>query len=261
MKGFTLNKNKLLGFILIIIIWTISYYFIGNSVILPSPIETAIAFKEIISSQNFAITIFTSLNRLIVSFLIALFLALIFGIISALNQWFYDLISPLVALFKIVPTMAIVILALIWLTNRRAPILIAVIIVFPILYEAVIKGIRDIDRNIINMTKVYKVQQKDIVRYIYIPNIINNIGAILSSTMGLCLKIIIGGEVLGQPLNSIGTSIQTEKMYLNTAGVLAWIGVLLILSLLINLASKVIICISKAIRKGLKDGQAIHKEY
>lgn len=240
MKGFSLNKHKILGLILILFIWISSYFLIGNSVILPSPIETILAFKDIILSANFTLTILTTLSRIIVSFLIGLSLALVLGIVAALNQWFYDLLSPLIALFKIVPTMAIVILALIWLTNKKAPILIAVIIIFPILYEAVIKGIKDIDKNILSMTNVYEVQTIDIVKYIYIPNILSNILAIFSSTMGLCLKIVIGGEVLGQPLNSIGTSIQTEKMYLNTAGVLGWIAILVILSLIINLFSKLL---------------------
>lgn len=258
MKGFTLNKYKVLGLMMLIMIWTFSYMIIGNSVILPSPVETAVAFKEIIISANFAVTIFTTLSRIIISFLIGLALALVLGIISALNQWFYDLLSPAISLFKIVPTMAIVILALIWLTNQRAPILITVIIVLPILYEAVIKGIRDIDPNILSMTDVYRVFTVDVIRYIYIPSILNNIIAILPSTIGLCLKIVIGGEVLGQPPNSIGTSIQTEKMYLNTAGVLGWIVILVILSVIVDMTTKVFVCFIKAIRKGLKDGQTVY---
>lgn len=241
MKDFTLNKNKVLGLAMMIIVWTVFHLMIGNSVILPSPIETAIAFKEIIISQSFTITILTTLSRILISFTMALLLALVLGIMAALNKGFYDLLSPTIALFKIVPTMAIIILALIWLSNKRAPILISVIIVMPILYEAVIKGIRDIDPNILSMTRVYQVKTIDVIRYIYIPNILSTIGAIFSSTIGLCLKIVIGGEVLGQPLNSIGTSIQTEKMYLNTAGVLAWIVILVLLSLLVDLTAKTFI--------------------
>ena len=258
MKGFTLNKHKALGLITLIIIWTLSHIIIGNSVVLPSPIETTIAFKEIIISPNFVITILTTLSRIMISFLIGLVLALVLGIISAINQWFYDFLSPVISLFKIVPTMAIVILALIWLTNQRAPILITIIIVLPILYEAVIKGIKNIDPNILSMTGVYQVSTGDIIKYIYIPSILNNIMAIFSSAMGLCLKIVIGGEVLGQPSNSIGTSIQTEKMYLNTAGVLGWIIILVILSFVIDLATKIFIFSIKAIRKGLKDEYTVY---
>lgn len=258
MKGFSLNKHKILGVIMIIAIWTVAHMVIGNSVIIPSPLETASAFKEIILGPKFTIIIATTLVRIIISFAIGLILALILGIVSALNQWFYDLLSPLISLFKIVPTMAIVILALIWLTNRRAPILIAVIIVLPILYEAVIKGIRNIDPNILSMTGVYKVSTIDIIRYIYIPSILNNLFAIFSSTIGLCLKVVIGGEVLGQPNNSIGTSIQTEKMYLNTAGVLGWILILVMLSLVVDIITKLFVVAIKAVRKGLKNGHPVY---
>ncbi len=258
MKGFSLNKNKVLGLISMIILWTVSYQLIGNSVIMPSPMETAIAFKEIIMSPDFALTILNTMSRIIISFIIALGLALVLGIISALNQWFYDFLSPTIGLFKIVPTMAIVILALIWLTNKKAPILIAVIIVLPILYEAVVKGMKAIDLNILNMVRVYKVETRDIIRYIYIPSIFKSVGAIFSSSIGLCLKIVIGGEVLGQPSRAIGTSIQTEKMFLNTAGVLGWILILVILSLLVDLLSKAFIHMSKVIRKGHQDGRTLY---
>ena len=255
MKGFTLNKYKILGVFMIILIWTFFYTMLGNSVILPSPLETTIAFKEIVLSPSFLITIVNTLYRILISFMIGLVLAFILGIIAGLNKSFYDLLSPAISLLQILPTMAIVILALIWLTNERAPILIATIIVFPILYEAIIKGIRDIDPKLLSMTDVYGVATKDIIKYIYIPSIFNNIIAIFPSTIGLSLKIVIGGEVLGQPSNAIGTSIQTEKMYLNTSGVLGWIIVLVILSLLIDITTRSFIYLIKRIRKVFKDGQ------
>lgn len=251
MTGFSLSKHKAFGILSIILLWTVSYKLIGNSVIMPSPGETAIAFKEIIISPSFLPAVLSTLSRIMISFLIALGLAFSLGIISATNQWFYDFLSPAMGLFKIVPTMAIVILALIWLTNQKAPILIAVILVLPILYEAVVKGIKGIDPDILSMLDVYQVEGKDIVRYIYIPSILKSVGAIFSSAVGLCLKIVIGGEVLGQPSKAIGTSIQTEKMYLNTAGVLGWIIILVILSLLLEVVAKLFITISKALRRGL----------
>lgn len=257
MREYTLNKYQLLGMILIAAIWQGFYKVIGNSVILPSPLEALIALKELITSEQFLKTIITTLSRTMISFLIAFVLSIVIGIIAALNKWFYDLIFPMISLFKTVPTMAIVILALIWLTNKKAPILIATLMVLPILYEAVIKGIRDVDPKLLGMAKVYDVKTIYKIKDIYIPSVLYNIGAIFSSTIGLCLKLVIGGEVLGQPPLSIGTSIQTEKMYLNTAGVLAWIMVLVILSLLIDWVGKMSLLVVGTIRKGIQSGSAL----
>lgn len=257
MKEFTLNKYQLLGIVLIGLIWEGFHRVIGNSVILPSPMETLVSFKELITNQHFINILLNTLSRTIISFLIGLLLAIIIGIIAALNNWFYDLIFPIMSLFKTVPTMAIVILALIWLTNKKAPILIAILMVLPILYEAVIKGIKDIDPNILSMANIYQVKTISKIKDIYIPSVLHNIGGIFSSTIGLCLKLVIGGEVLGQPPHSIGTSIQTEKMYLNTAGVLAWILILVILSLVIDKISKILLLAIGAIRKGSYNGSAL----
>jgi len=257
MKEYTLNKYQLLGIILIGLIWESFHRIIGNSVILPSPIETLISFKELISNAHFINILFTTLSRIIISFLIGLFIAIIIGIMAALNSWFYNLISPIMSLFKTVPTMAIVILALIWLTNKKAPILIAILMVLPILYEAVIKGIKDIDPNLLSMANIYQVKPLLKIKDIYIPSVLHNIGAIFSSTIGLCLKLVIGGEVLGQPPYSIGTSIQTEKMYLNTAGVLAWILILVILSFIIDKMSKILLLAIYATRRGSHNGSTL----
>ena len=180
MREYTLNKYQLLGMILIAAIWQGFYKVIGNSVILPSPLEALIALKELITSEQFLKTIITTLSRTMISFLIAFVLSIVIGIIAALNKWFYDLIFPMISLFKTVPTMAIVILALIWLTNKKAPILIATLMVLPILYEAVIKGIRDVDPKLLGMAKVYDVKTIYKIKDIYIPSVLYNIGTIFS---------------------------------------------------------------------------------
>ncbi len=248
MKTYTLKNKKyiFLGILILFLTWIGAYYAIENSIILPSPKETLISLNEIVKDKSFYAILLNTLRRTIISFLISLILAVILGIIAALSRGFYYFLSPILALLKTIPTMAIVVLALIWLTNDKAPILIATIIIFPILYEAVINGIQDIDQNLIKMAKVYKVTERNIIRYIYIPNVLKSIFYVFSSALGLSLKVVIGGEVLGQPPNSIGSSIQVEKMQLNTSGVFAWIIILVLISLIIEILSKVFTRILKA---------------
>lgn len=257
MRGYTLNKYQLLGVIMIGAIWQGFYKIIDNSIILPSPAQTLVSLKELITNEHFRLILLSTLSRTMISFLIALMLSIVIGMVAALNNWFYDLIFPMISLFKTVPTMAIVILALIWLTNEKAPMLIAILMVLPILYEAVIKGIRDIDPNLLNMANVYEVKMIHKIKDIYIPSVLHNIGAIFSSSIGLCLKLVIGGEVLGQPPYAIGTSIQTEKMYLNTAGVLAWILILVLVSLFIDKIVQMILLAVSIIRKGIRNGSTL----
>jgi ABC-type nitrate/sulfonate/bicarbonate transport system, permease component len=228
------KKYMLIGTALLILVWWIVSMMLNNPIILPSPIETINSLGVIVSDKSFIYTLMATLQRCVLGFVISLFLASIVGIIAALNNKIFEMLQPTMALLETVPTMAIIVLALIWLTNEKAPILLAAIVVFPVIYEAVIQGIVDIDKSVISMTKVYKVGITDSIRYIYFPSMAKSVVGVLSSVTGLCLKMVIGGEVLGQPNYGIGTSIQMEKMQLNTAGVFSWIVILVVFVLFIE---------------------------
>ncbi len=80
--------------------------------------------------------------------------------------------------------MAIIILALIWLNNEIVPIFIGFIMVFPILYETVLKGIQNVDEKIIIMAETYKVDKSTIIKDIYIPSVLLSLNNIISSALG-----------------------------------------------------------------------------
>jgi NitT/TauT family transport system permease protein len=79
------------------------------------------------------------------------------------------------------------------------------------------------------MARLYKVKKWTVITDIYIPSILMNVNGVMSSALGLNFKVVISGEVLGQPKFSIGSSLQLEKMYLNTSGVFAWIIIIVVL--------------------------------
>jgi NitT/TauT family transport system permease protein len=90
-------------------------------------------------------------------------------------------------------------------------------------------GIINVDPKIIAMAQLYKVKKRTVIKDIYLPSILMNVNGVMSSALGLNFKVVISGEVLGQPRFSIGSSLQLEKMYLNTSGVFAWIIIIVAL--------------------------------
>lgn len=231
MKGCILKDRKyfiILG-LSILLVWIIASKYVNNEVIIPSIKNTFISLTDIVKEEYFINTVKSTLLRSLASFLISLISAIILGILSYIFKAVYYIMSPVLKFLKSVPTMAIIILALIWLTNEAAPVFVGFIMVFPILYESVLKGISNIDFKIVEMSKLYKVDTITMVREIYVPSIFFNINSVLTSTLGLSLKMVIGGEVLGQPKYGIGSSLQLQKMYLNTPGVFAWIIIILVI--------------------------------
>lgn len=224
------RRKSIISKILIIIIWILLSYFIDNEIIFPRIGSTLNSLIDIVKNPKFLNIVWYSLLRSIVGFAISLFLAIIMGLISSISKTVYYLMLPIINFLTSVPTMAIIILALIWLNNEIVPIFIGFIMVFPILYETVLKGIQNVDEKIIIMAETYKVDKSTIIKDIYIPSVLLSLNNIISSALGINLKMVIAGEVLSQPKYAIGSNLQLQKMYLNTSGVFAWIIIILVIA-------------------------------
>ncbi len=207
---------------------------IDNEIIFPTIKDTFANFIQIIKNPNFITIISYSVLRNLIGFIISLVLAFIIGIFSSISKTIYYLMIPIINFLSSVPTMAIIILALIWLNNEFVPIFVGFIMVFPILYETVLKGILNIDKDIIAMAQIYKADKLTIIKDIYIPSIFINLSNVFSSTLGINLKMVIAGEVLSQPKYAIGSNLQLQKMYLNTSGVFAWIIIILLIAKIVH---------------------------
>lgn len=228
------NKYKLLSTVFIIITWYFTSNLVSNEVIVPSITSTFLELRNIFISKNFLDIISSTMIRFILASIITIISSILLAVISYYFIIIKHLLNPFVTFMKSVPTMGIVVLALIWFKNSTAPIFIGFIVVFPILYEGILNCFFNIDKNLVSMARLYKVNFIRKIQYIYFPYLINNLLPILPSALGLMLKVIIAGEVLGQPKYAIGSNIQLEKLYLNTSGVFAWIIIVVFINYILE---------------------------
>ncbi len=218
-------KDKVyMGFsiLVLIIIWEGLSFIIGWDIILPSPKATLHNLLEIISSSKSYIAVFNTIFKSIIGFIIAVGCASIMGIMSGIFRPIYYIFRPVVNVIKASPTIAIILLSIIWLGSDKTPVLVGFLVIFPILYSNIVEGIENVDNDLVEMATVYKVPKWTVIKDLYLPSILSYFMAGASTAIGLNLKVVIAAEVLSQSMNSIGESMQLEKYYLNTAGVFAW---------------------------------------
>ena len=235
------NKKYITGSIVVLIIlWALISLKVNNEIIIPSIGSTVKSLVEIITDRDFLFVIGATVLRILASFLISLITAVILAVTASFSKLLYNFMLPILAFLKSVPTMGIIVLALIWLSSDNAPVLIGFIVVFPILYESVISGITGVDIKILDMASSYKVKRAVVIKDIYLPSILMGINKVINSAFGLNFKVVIAAEVLGQPKYSIGSKLQLEKMYLNTPGVFAWIIIIVIIIICFELLIKLL---------------------
>ena len=234
------NKYVIFSIIILLLIWQVTSIYIDNRLLFPSVIDVLNSMITVVTKESFITIIIYSIVRAVESFLISLGIALILAMLSYFNKIVYNCILPILSIIKAVPTMAFIVLLLIWTSKDYAPVIIGIMISLPIFYDAILNTMINLDKNLLQMCKVYNISIKDKIKEIIIPVIAVEISKVLSSTFSLIFKVVISGEVYAQPKYGIGAMIQLEKMQLNTAGIISWIIVITMVSYIFDLFFKAI---------------------
>jgi NitT/TauT family transport system permease protein len=221
-------------FICFFILWKGLSVFIGKEIILPSPEATLIKIIEIALGKNFLIIVFSTIKRTLVSFFLSFLFAILFGFLASKYRIIQLIMDTVVSIIRSLPTMAIIILSLIWLGGEKSPILIGFIVVFPILYSNIIEGIKNVDSKLIEMAEMYSVNRKNMMLNIYLPSIKNYLFAGINAALGLAFKVMISAEVMAQPKYAMGTMLYIEKINLEMSGVFAWAIILVLISFIFD---------------------------
>jgi NitT/TauT family transport system permease protein len=234
MKNFIIRNNSKITKVLIIIfwmmVWEIASLGINREVYLPSPIHTIKALMELIGEINFWNSVLMSVFRVALGFFISCGFGILIGIICGLNNFLYALFNPLVIAIKSTPVMSFIIIALIWFQSGNVPVFVCVLMCFPIIWTNVVHGIRQVDRNLLQMAHLYNVKKFLVIKDIYIPSVAPYIAAGITTALGLGWKVTVAAEVMSSPKFSIGRNLYDAKVYLESDRLFAWTGVVIILS-------------------------------
>jgi len=237
-------KDRIRGISIIgfwIMVWQITYFGVGKEVLIPSPFHTFQKLFEMIQEKAFYVQVAYTMYRVCMGVIISFIIGVIAALASYFNQLIKDILHPLVLLFKSTPVMAVIILALLWVNSSEVPILVCFLMCFPIVYTNVLTGLSSVDQSLIEMTRVYKVKRRFIIKDIYMPHVSTYIKSALSLSVGLAWKVVIAAEVVAVPKYAMGYNLLTAKIYLETQEVFAWVIVIVILSSLCeNLVKKLL---------------------
>ncbi|MCL2631089.1 MAG: ABC transporter permease subunit [Firmicutes bacterium] len=216
-------------------VWATVSAIYGNKMILPAPREAFSQLFKLMAGGSFWLAVFGTLSRALVSFVISLTLAGILATLAYLFKPLSKVLSPLVLIARATPTMSFILLAVIWFSPNTAPMLIACLVTFPLLYASVFGAFNGIGSDIKNMAKIFNLPPLLKVKAVYIPLILPTVFTSAKSNISLTVKLMIAGEVIAQTANSMGNSMQLSRLYFNTAELMGWTIVAVGLSFLLEL--------------------------
>ncbi len=213
-----------------ILVWQCVAVVIDNSIMLATPIDALKALWALLPRLEFWQTIGMSLIRIGIGFLIGCVVAFVCASFSKRFLLVEEFLSPLISLLKNIPVASFVVILLIWWGSSFLAVAISFLVVMPNVYVNTLEGLKNTDIKMLEMATVFKLPWWNRFFYIYRPALQPYINSALKISLGMSWKSGVAAEVIGTPDFSIGEALYMSKIYLDTAGVLAWTLVIVVLS-------------------------------
>lgn len=218
--------------------WEIISLAIGFPQIFPGLADLLKQILYLFSKPDFYASTGITVLRGMAGFTFAALLALALSISAAFSPFLKSFIHPFIVFFRSIPVISLVLVALIWFSPEFLPIFIAVITMFPVIYQSMLDGFELTDKKLTEMARVFGKTPISRFLTIYLPTAKPVIFGGISSAMGFGWRAVIIGEVLSQPMRGIGTSMKTAQAFINISEVIAWTVIAVAVSYLFDITFK-----------------------
>lgn len=235
------SKNKFtyrytfLGVAIILLIWqlmSLKY----NKVLLPSPADAISSLLVILHNGELLENLIISFQRQIMGLVIGVILGISSGILAGLNYKLELIIQPLINALLAIPAIIFVVMAMVWFgMGTTMAIFLVSLLVYPIMHLNTLEGFKSIDRSLLEMSRVYKLPAMIKIKRIYLPGLTHSLIAGFSLAAASSVRLTVMAELLGAR-EGIGQKIAISRAYLETDMLFAWVLVLIMIIVLLELA-------------------------
>lgn len=164
---------------------------------MPAPTQVAQTLFNLAVSGELLRHINASLLRVAAGFLIGASLAIVIGTWVGLSRRAEAYLEPTFQALRAIPSLAWVPLLLLWLGIDETPkvVLIALGAFFPV-YLALLAGIRNIDRKLVEVGQLYQLSRFALVRRILLPAALPNLFTGLRGALSLSWMFLVAAELI-----------------------------------------------------------------
>ncbi len=212
-------------------VWQLAAWQVDSPLFLPGPLVVAVRLGELVQTAPFWQTAGLTLCRVVLGMLWGTVLGVILACLACLNRWLDAILSPAVRVIRATPVASFILLVFLWTDRDQVPVIIAALMVLPVVWGNVVRGIRECDPKLLEFAKAYRFSRLKTARLVLLPAVKPYFLSAVTTSMGLAWKSGVAAEALVWPKLAIGTQIYNTKFYLETADLFAWTVVVIALSL------------------------------
>lgn len=227
-------KNILIPLAFWLAVWQLAAWAVGKDLLLPGPWTVARTLAALVVTAKFWQTTALTLLRIFAGMLAGAALGTVLAVLTCASVWCDRLLSPLVKVIRATPVASFILLVLLWVSTGRVPGVISALMVLPVLWGNVAKGIRQTDPQLLELARAYRFGRGKTFQLIYFPAVAPYFTAGVETGLGLAWKAGVAAEVLCRPKLAIGTQVFFSRTYMETADLFAWTLVVILLSFLVE---------------------------
>jgi NitT/TauT family transport system permease protein len=217
---------------LVFIWWVLTLFF--PPTLIPNPWDTFAEVAAIITTGNFFVEMGNTLRRVLVGFGIAMVVSIPLGIVMGTLRTLESFFEPPVILGLTMPGLvwAVLMIMFFGLTETSAYAAVAVTI-FPMLTIGIWQGTKSIDKDLIDMSRVFHAGARSKVVDVILPQLVSHILAAVRYGLGLAWKVVVVVEMFGFS-NGVGYQVVRGFNVFSMKTVLAWAITFLVVMIVIE---------------------------
>ncbi len=249
-KRILVNLLQTVGAIaFLIVLWWAVYLLVGNETLVPAFSACVKQAGRLLVSGGFWQAFLQTAGRAFSAFALAFVFAGIFAVIAYLLPAFSRFFAPIVSALRSLPTLAVLLILLVWWGAGFAPVAVAFLSLFPMLYTGILAALSGIDKQLIEISRVYGAPVWKRVCGVYLPLSAPYILREAGGALAFSLKLVVSAEVLASTAKSLGGMVQEAKVYAEMPTLFALVGVTFVFGLLLELS---IGLLAEAVEKRVK---------
>lgn len=224
------------GVLFLVAVWTVCYAIIGNEYLVSSPWDSLKAAVSLFGKSGFYGAFSATLLRAFLAFLISILAAAPLAAVAFAYPVFGRFLAPIVACLRALPTLAVLLLLLVFLGGNGAAVAVGVSALFPMLYTSFYHSLAGVDGKMKELCAVYEVPIKRQIEGLYLPQVLPKAVASSGAALSFALKLTVSAEILAVTFQSLGGLMQEAKLSAEIATLTALTLLVCLVGVLIEVA-------------------------
>ena len=215
-------KYRITSIAFFILIWSLfARYYFSESGLMPSPYGTATALVNLFLTGNIFQHIASSFYRVSVGFGYAALIALILSYLGFYYRWLNELLSPLIGIFRSIPPVSFIPLAILWfgLGDPSAIFLVSFAAFFPVFTSNTL-ALETVDTEHRDTALTMGASSLQLLTKIYLPASLPILLDGIKTSLSISWFVLIVAEMVGAQ-SGLGYFIQLNRLTLQSQNVVA----------------------------------------